>query len=383
MNKLSHISLASLALNSGAFVDGPFGSNLKASEYVDEGIPVLRLQNIRPNRYDPDNLKFISEKKAESLQRHTYQAGDVVITKLGEPCGVACQIPENTQSGIIVADVVRFRGDPSRIDHRYLVHFLNSPDGRCQVSQLTKGTTRQRVNLSDFKKIQIPLPPLEKQRRIAAILDKADAVRRKRKEAIALTEELLRSAFLDMFGNLLSNIDENPRCHTKGWTKCKLGDQLTLQRGFDITQQQCQEGIYAVISSGGVSAYHSEYKALGPGVLLGRKGSVGRVHYVEENYWPHDTTLWVKDFKKNNPLFVYYFFKMFPIAHYEASTSNPTLNRNRLHPVDVLWPPHDLQNHFAAVSESVAKCKQIKERAVSESNNFFNSLLQRAFRGEL
>ncbi|MBV8883125.1 MAG: restriction endonuclease subunit S [Chroococcidiopsidaceae cyanobacterium CP_BM_RX_35] len=164
---------------------------------------------------------------------------------------------------------------------------------------------------------------------------------------------------------------------------CFLGEQLILQRGFDITSKQCQKGIYPVISSGGISAYHSEYKVLGPGVLLGRKGSVGRVHYVEENYWPHDTTLWVKDFKGNHPIFVYYFFKWFPISHYEASTSNPTLNRNRLHPVEVLWPPPTIQNRFAAIFESVSRSKKVKEYVVLESNNLFNSLLQRAFLGEL
>ena len=72
MSKLNIVPLASLAPNLGSFVDGPFGSNLKASEYVDEGMSVLRLQNVRPNRYDPNNLRFITEAKAANLRRHSY-----------------------------------------------------------------------------------------------------------------------------------------------------------------------------------------------------------------------------------------------------------------------------------------------------------------------
>jgi type I restriction enzyme S subunit len=186
-----------------------------------------------------------------------------------------------------------------------------------------------------------------------------------------------------MFGDLFAFISNYGDSHPEGWIKCQLGDQLTLQRGFDITQKQCLEGDHPVISSGGISAYHSEYKAIGPGVLLGRKGSVGRVHYVQENYWPHDTTLWVKDFKGNHPTFIYYFFKLFPISNFEESTANPTLNRNRLHPVEVFWPTYDYQTRFASVFESINKCRRFNESAISESDNLFNSLLQRAFRGEL
>ena len=384
MNNWNQVSLGSLASESGAFVDGPFGSRLKASEYLETGIPVVRLQNVRPNKFNADNLRFISQSKANELQRHNFKANDVVITKLGEPCGVACQVPTTQESGIIVADVVRFRGDTNCIDHRYLIYFLNSEYGQRQVSRLAKGTTRQRINLSDIRKIVIPLPPLEEQKRIAAILDKADAIRRKRKEAIALTEELLRSIFLDMFGELFAflrrNREEN---HPKGWLRTKLGEQLTLQRGFDLTQKQCQDGKYPVISSGGVSAYHSEYKDLSPGVLLGRKGSVGKVHYVEENYWPHDTTLWVRDFKGNNARFVYYFFKWFPIEIFEASTANPTLNRNRLHPLEVFWPPLKEQLRFSSIVDCIIKSDWLKYKSSSQSEKLFNSLLQKAFRGEL
>src|SRR5688572_27795610 len=124
------------------------------------------------------------------------------------------------------------------------------------------------------------------------------------------------------------------------WFETTIGDQLTLQRGVDITRVQQREGAVPVVSSGGVSSYHDTAISGGPGVILGRKGTVGTVHYINGPYWPHDTTLWVKDFKGNDPRFVYYFFlKMAPVmAQLDVGTSNPTLNRNHVHPLVVRWP---------------------------------------------
>ena len=84
-----------------------------------------------------------------------------------------------------------------------------------------------------------------------------------------------------------------------------IGEQVTLQRGFDITKKQQRFGNVPVVSSGGISSFHDEAMVKGPGVVLGRKGSLGTVFYINEDFWPHDTSLWVKDFKNNNSRFVY------------------------------------------------------------------------------
>ena len=135
------------------------------------------------------------------------------------------------------------------------------------------------------------------------------------------------------------------------WIDTTIGDQITLQRGFDITKAQQEPGQIPVISSGGVSSYHNTAMVKGPGVVLGRKGTVGTVFYVEENYWPHDTTLWVKDFKNNDQRFVYYFFVSFSkrLAGLDVGTANPTLNRNHIHPIPVRWPPIEEQQEIARV----------------------------------
>lgn len=147
-------------------VDGPFGSNLKASEYIDKGTPIIRLQNIDRNRFINKNIQYITNHKATELKRHSYQIGDVVITKLGDPLGKACIIPQTFEDGIIVADLVRARLRHEHISKSFLIYSINSLYIANQLKEKTKGTTRPRVNLNHIREIHFYLPPLPEQHRI-------------------------------------------------------------------------------------------------------------------------------------------------------------------------------------------------------------------------
>jgi type I restriction enzyme S subunit len=121
-----------------------------------------------------------------------------------------------------------------------------------------------------------------------------------------------------------------------------LKQQLASRRRFSEASilRERTSGRVRVVSSGGVSSYHDTSAATGPGVILGRKGVVGSVYYIPSDYWPHDTTLWVKDFHGNDRRFVYYFFRWLAprIATMDVGSANPTLNRNHVHPIEVRWP---------------------------------------------
>jgi type I restriction enzyme S subunit len=207
------IPLGAIALPKGGFVDGPFGSNLKASEYVEAGVPIMRLQNIRPNEFVPKDIKFISAKKAGTLSRHMYRPGDVVIAKLGA-VGTACLVPAYCEPGVIVADVVRFRGDPREVSHQYLSHFLSSPEGQRRILRLSKGTTRLRTNLTDLRSVLVPLPHVDDQIRIAHLLGKVEGLIAQRKQHLQQLDDLLKSVFLEMFGDPVRNV--------RGWNKPEL-----------------------------------------------------------------------------------------------------------------------------------------------------------------
>lgn len=215
------IRLADLADGTGAFVDGPFGSNLKASEYAEAGVPIIRLQNIRPNAFLSKDIKFVTAEKANQLARHNYRPGDLVIAKLGEPCGMTCVLPEQAGRGVIVADVVRFRG--REVNHQFLSYCLNSELGRRQFARMAKGATRQRVNLADIKEMAVPVPPMDEQRRVVDLLSRAENIVRMRREAEARAKEIVPALFLDMFGD--------PARNERRWEVALFRDSGTLDRG--------------------------------------------------------------------------------------------------------------------------------------------------------
>ena len=164
--------IQNLVLNSKVdIVDGPFGSNLKAIEYVKDGIPLIRLQNVGRNQFVNKNIKYITKEKAESLRRHNFQRNDIVITKLGKPLGVSCLVPDYLSSGIIVADIIRVRVSHDLISRKFLIYAINSDELVTQFEKYTKGTTRPRVNLTKFRDFQISIPPFTEQKRIVTKIE--------------------------------------------------------------------------------------------------------------------------------------------------------------------------------------------------------------------
>jgi type I restriction enzyme S subunit len=137
------------------------------------------------------------------------------------------------------------------------------------------------------------------------------------------------------------------------WQECTIGEVITLQRGFDITKKEQNPGSIPVVSSSGINSYHDSYKVEGPGVVIGRKGTLGTVFFLQTNFWPHDTSLWVKDFKGNDPRFVYYFLKTIDVSIHDVGSSNPTLNRNHVHLLPCRIPPLPEQKAIASVLSSL------------------------------
>jgi type I restriction enzyme S subunit len=131
--------------------------------------------------------------------------------------------------------------------------------------------------------------------------------------------------------------------------KIKFKDFVTLQRGYDLPKTQMVEGEFPVVGSTSIIGFHNEYKQDAPGVITGRSGSLGSVQYITCKYWPHNTSLWVKDFKGNLPRYVYYLLKTLPLASYNAGAGVPTLNRNHLDNLDIRT--HDLpdQHKISAI----------------------------------
>ncbi|MFM6431643.1 MAG: restriction endonuclease subunit S, partial [Dolichospermum sp.] len=158
------------------------------------------------------------------------------------------------------------------------------------------------------------------------------------------------------------------------WKTKRLGDFILFQRGFDLLAKDRTEGNIPVISSSGITGFHNQYKAKSPGVIIGRKGTLGTVHYSEQDYWPHDTTLWVTDFKGNFPRFIYYFLPLLQLEKYDVGSSNPTLNRNYIHEIIATLPPLEEQQKIAAVLSALDDKIEINNRINSELENLAKTI---------
>ncbi|MFN7938459.1 MAG: restriction endonuclease subunit S [Bryobacteraceae bacterium] len=131
------------------------------------------------------------------------------------------------------------------------------------------------------------------------------------------------------------------------WPRLPLGDVITLQRGFDLPTQDRKPGNVPIVSSSGVSGYHSAIGVAGPGVVTGRYGTIGQVFFIEEDYWPLNTTLWVKDFQGNDPRFVSHLLRTIDFRSCSDKSSVPGVNRNDLHRIPVSVPALREQKEIA------------------------------------
>lgn len=118
----------------------------------------------------------------------------------------------------------------------------------------------------------------------------------------------------------------------------KLGDVIELKRGYDLPQQQRKTGQFPIVSSSGITDRHLEARVKSPGVVTGRYGTLGGVYYITEDFWPLNTTLYVRDFKGNHPRFISYFLKSLDFSAYSDKAAVPGLNRNHLHTAQVIFP---------------------------------------------
>jgi len=131
--------------------------------------------------------------------------------------------------------------------------------------------------------------------------------------------------------------------------KIEFKDFITLQRGFDLPLARMKEGDIPVLGSNCVIGYHNEAKVQPPGVVTGRSGTLGIVQYIDVPYWPHNTALWVRDFKGNHPKFVYYKLRILNLGSFSSGASVPTLNRNNLDNIQVSIPSNEIQSRIASI----------------------------------
>jgi len=390
--------LSELSKRKNAVVSGPFGSNLKVSDYINEGVPILRLQNIGKGFFINKDIKYISKIKAEELKYHSFISGDIALAKLGIPIGKTCIIPNNITSGIITADIVRIRPDKNTINYNFLEYVLNADISVNQLIKNISGATRPRVNLSEVRNLQIPLPPLTEQHRIVKILDEVFADVAKAKEN---AEKNLRNA-KELFESYLQSVFANPG---KDWEEKKLGDIGKVSMCKRVFKHQTTKtgdipfykiGTFgkepnAYISNKIYNEFRKKFSFPKKGdILISASGTIGRrVKYDgEPAYFQDSNIVWIDN--DENQIINDYLYHFYGACNWD-STKGATISRlynDNLKQIKIAFPKSlseqkSIVAKLDALSTETKKLEAIYKQKLANLEELKKSVLNKAFAGEL
>jgi type I restriction enzyme, S subunit len=392
-----------------AIVDGPFGSNLKVDDYRDSGVPVLQGKNVTNDTFRWFDIRYISDLKAAQLKRSSVRVGDILMVKIGS-IGYSAYVDNlsGSEFAIIPANLAKMTPNLKLIDIRYLLHWLKSHASKRYLMEVASKTAQPALSLSKIKQLPIPTPAISEQRRIAAILDQAEALRTKRRQALAKLDTLTQSLFLEMFGE--------PTANPKGWPRISLFDLLTvIESGTSpvCLDRAAREDEWGVLKLGSVtkcSFDDSANKALPSAIKPNPKLEVkpGDLLFSRKN--THDLVGAVAVVRKTRAklLLPDLIFRLVPKPDARVNKiylhalltsprkrrrvqslaggsagSMPNISKARLLQVSIELPPLEVQDRFSKIVTE-AQCQF--ERSANESvliDQLFASLQHRAFNGEL
>lgn len=359
------------------------GRAFKPSEWSDDGLPIVRIENLNN---DDACFNYCNFKVSD---KYLLQANDLLISWSGTP---------GTSFGIFIWN----RGKAILNQHIFKVILKEGVEKKYfyyaykkllveMIRQSHGGVGLQHITKEDLKKFQILLPYLHEQSAIASILSTIDEAIEKTDQLIEKYKRIKQGLMQDLFRY---GIDENGQIRSEKTHKFKdsplgrIPDEwevkefirvCILQRGFDLPNQYRIAGEIPIYGSNGIDGWHNRKAVNGPGVITGRSGTIGIVHYSSIDYWPLNTTLYVKNFYKNSSKFIWYFLSSINLSKYSVATGVPTLNRNFVHPQLVVIPGIQEQSRIASVlssaDEAIEKEQSYKEKLLSLKRGLMEDLL--------
>ncbi len=283
-----------------------------------------------------------------SRARRLVKSGDVIVSTVRTYLKSIAYISMDTEH-LVVSTGFATLSPGNRVAPRYLYWWLRGSPFVEEIMARSVGVSYPAVNATDVGDVAIPLPPLKAQERIAAFLDaetaRIDELIDEQEQMQLLLREGMRSRAVELLLMGLDPITGLGLLKT-GWALARLGDVLTLQRGYDLPTDQRSAGDVPVISSGGISGFHDMAAENPPGVVTGRYGTVGEVFYSEVPYWPLNTSLFVSDFKGNDPRWCYHLLKRLPLDVDSAKSAVTGINRNVIHRLYVPRPSLEEQREL-------------------------------------
>ncbi len=374
-------------------------------EQRSSGHPVLKIKDVTEDGlFRGEFESFVDEGFAERHSAKKIKKGDILILNAAHNADYVGSkgyfATEEVEGAIATGEWLIVRANKEHIDSSFVWHWIQSPSTRFKIKKLVKGI---HLYPRDVSRLKVPLYNPNEQKRIAAILDKADAIRRKRQQTIQLADEFLRSVFLDMFGDPVTN--------PKGWDMVELGkvcgvgsskrvfvDELTESgvpffRGTEVGQLGDNEDILPELF---ISEEHYEKLKKDSGVprvgdlllpSICHDGRIWKVDHEQPFYFKDGRVLWIKvDEEKVNSEYLRNHLKTLFLANYSKIASGTTfaeLKIVNLKSLKILVPPMSLQKKFSEIILRSHEMSVLHKRALEKGAGLFGSLSQRAFRGEL
>lgn len=271
-----------------------------------------------------------------------------------------------------------------QLNIKYLYFFLR-PYLKAFEQQATGATTKF-LTLKILNSIDVPLPDIGVQKKIAAILSAYDDLIENNRRRIALLEKMAEEIYREWFVRMRFPGHEQAKLEKgvpEGWRDQKFGQFCQLQRGYDLTDADVELGPYPVIASTSIKTYHSQYKVEPPVITTGRSGGLGEVLFVNTRAWPHNTALYVKQFFGNSVFLIYYTLKNMRLENFNAGAGVPTLNRNHLNGIPIIVPNRETQKQFDGVVSKLHAQAELLRDANHKLTATRDKLLPRLISGKL
>jgi type I restriction enzyme S subunit len=349
-----------------------------------QGIAQLRMNNLdtRGNFFWDDVLRVPHE--ANDIEQFLIVPGDVLFnnTNSTELVGKSALFEGYVEPIVYSNHFTRLRTVTESLLPGFLASWLNHKWQQGVFAAIcNRWIGQSAVKADKLFNLDFPLPPLSEQRRIAGVLrEQMAAVEQARTAAQARLE-----AVKTIPASLLRQVFNGP--DAQAWPRMKFEQVSLLQRGYDLPEPERKPGPYPVVTSSGIVGTHCEFRARGPGVVTGRSGSVGRVHFIEEDFWPHNTALYIKDFMGNNPIYIFYLLQWVNVKTISSGTGVPTLDRKEVHKLMVSHPSLSEQERIVGILKkqmaAVEKARAASEEELQTINALPAALLRRAFNGEI
>ncbi len=307
-------------------------------QFTDYGINFIKSESLNYEGVMNDSVfAFIDEESNKKLKRSILKENDILYSIAGIYLGKmgivkAKHLPANTNQACAI---IRLKHEI--VDIKFIKQYFCERSFINYVNSLTSQSAQPNINLTDIGNLKLLLPPLPTQQRIASILSAYDDLIEVNNQRIKLLEETARELYKEWFVRMRFPGHKEAKFVKgvpEGVGEVKyFKDFIKLNRGFDLPEQNIKPGEYPVVASTSIKACHDKYKVKAPIITTGRSGSLGTVLFVNQNGWPLNTSLYVKDFKGNEPFYVYYTMKNIDFESFNSGAGVPSLNQNHLHSV--------------------------------------------------